>query len=151
MVTLRTDAGWVPSPEDTPYLRLGEPKIRALVEAFYDAMQAHEPELTKTHRLDEHGHIPREFRDTFALFLIFWLGGPQGYLEARGHPRLRMRHARVPVDEAMRDAWVRSMQRAMDATGIDGEVRGYLDARFADVATFLRNVAPPDSGPVTKG
>jgi hemoglobin len=39
----------------------------------------------------------------------------------------------------MRDAWLRSMTRAMDARGVSGEVRTFLDARFADVANFLRN------------
>jgi hemoglobin len=50
-----------------------------------------------------------------------------------------MRHARVPVNEGMRDAWLRCMRAAMDARKVDGEVRSYLDARFAEVADFLRN------------
>jgi hemoglobin len=32
------------------------------------------------------------------------------------------------------------MQRAMDARGVSGEVRTFLDEKFADVANFLRNV-----------
>jgi hemoglobin len=32
------------------------------------------------------------------------------------------------------------MTRAMDGLGVSGEVRGFLDKRFADVADFLRNV-----------
>ena len=75
-----------------------------------------------------------------ALFLIGWLGGPQTYTAVHGHPRLRMRHGHVPVDAAMRDAWVRSMKTAMDARGVTGIARSYLDGRFADVADFLRNV-----------
>ena len=50
-----------------------------------------------------------------------------------------MRHARVPVNEAMRDAWLRSMRTAMDARKVSGDLRSYLDARFAEVADFLRN------------
>ena len=55
--------------------------------------------------LDDAGRVSRVARDRFALFLIGWLGGPQTYVETHGHPRLRMRHARVRVDSAARDAW----------------------------------------------
>jgi hemoglobin len=51
-----------------------------------------------------------------------------------------MRHGRGAVDLAMRDAWLRSMQRALDAEAVTGDVRRYLDARFAEVADFMRNV-----------
>ena len=50
-----------------------------------------------------------------------------------------MRHGRVPVDIAMRDAWLRCMTAAMDAHAVTGEVRAFLDGRFAEVADFLRN------------
>jgi hemoglobin len=46
----------------------------------------------------------------------------------------------VPVGVSLRDAWLRSMGRAMDAKGITGPVRGYLNTRFTEVADFLRNV-----------
>jgi hemoglobin len=127
---------------DTPYAMVGgRDQVLALVEAFYDAMEQHEPALTAVHRTDEHGRISRETRDRFGLFLIGWLGGPQDYMERHGHPRLRMRHAHVPIDAAMRDAWLRCMQVAMDACGVRGELRTFLDQRFAEVADFLRNRA----------
>jgi hemoglobin len=102
-------------------------------------MEAHEPELTRLHALDPDGRIAADFRDRFALFLAGWLGGPQEYMRRHGHPRLRMRHMAVRVDVAMRDAWLRSMQRALDAQGVGGELRVFLDGRFAEVADFLRN------------
>ncbi len=114
----------------------------ALVEAFYDAMEQHEPALTAVHQLDESGKISRASRDHFGSFLVFWLGGPQDYLQTRGHPRLRMRHMKVAITEAMRDAWLRCMQLAMNARGIEGPVRAFLNQRFAEVAEFLRNTGP---------
>ena len=132
--------GWVPTAGDSAFHRLGgvEP-VKALVEEFYDAMSLHEPALAKLHTCDPAGKVTRVMRDRFALFLVGWLGGPDDYQAQHGHPRLRMRHARVPVDDAMRDAWLRSMQRALDARQVTGDVRGFLDARFAEVADFLRN------------
>lgn len=113
--------------------------MRALVERFYDAMTDHEPALARLHPCDPEGRVVRASRDRFALFLIGWLGGPQDYTERHGHPRLRMRHGRVPVNLAMRDAWLRCMTIAMDAEGVTGSIREYLTARFAEVTDFLRN------------
>lgn len=124
----------------TPYERLGgEAVVRRLVEHFYDAMGRSEPELTRLHRCDEHGQVCRESRDRFALFFIGWLGGPEDYVKQNGHPRLRMRHGRVAVDVAMRDAWMRAMITALDEVGVSGRVRGFLQQRLAEVADFLRN------------
>jgi len=124
----------------TPYALLGgEAAVRQLSERFYDAMDRDEPALARLHPLDEHGRVARESRDRFALFLIGWLGGPQDYIATHGHPRLRMRHARVPVDIAMRDAWMRAMRTAMDEVGVPAELRAFLEGRFAEVADFMRN------------
>lgn len=125
----------------SPYDVLGgRDVVLALAERLYDVMERDEPALAATHSLDEQGRIRRESRERFALFLVGWLGGPQDYIEKHGHPRLRMRHARVRVDEAMRDAWVRSMKTAMLDTPMPEPVRAYLNARFLEVADFLRNV-----------
>jgi hemoglobin len=126
-------------PEDTPFARIGEPKVTLLVERFYDAMSETEPALARLHGLDADGKVDRRTRDRFRLFLIGWLGGPDDYVQQHGHPRLRMRHGRVPIRADMRDAWLRCMTIALDAVEITGDVRSFLDARFAEVADFLRN------------
>jgi len=123
----------------TPFERIGgEANALALSERFYDAMDEHEPALAALHPL-EHGKVSRGARDKFALFLVGWLGGPQEYVRQYGHPRLRMRHAHVPVTQAMRDAWMRSMRRALDHETIDAELRRFLDEKLGDVADFMRN------------
>ncbi|HSD89745.1 MAG TPA: group II truncated hemoglobin [Kofleriaceae bacterium] len=124
----------------TPFELLGgADKVRAIVETFYDVMSEREPALARLHVCDPDGKVDRGSRDRFAMFLIGWLGGPQDYIQHHGHPRLRMRHARVAVDIAMRDAWIRAMQAALDQHGVTGEVRAFLDTRFAEVADFMRN------------
>lgn len=137
--TPSTDDDWVPSLEDTPFQRIGgEEAVRALAEAFYDAMDADEPALARVHELED-GKVARGTRERFGLFLIGWLGGPQHYSQQHGHPRLRMRHGHVPVDTALRDAWLRCMRKAMDARGLSGGLRRFLDERFNQTADFLRN------------
>lgn len=126
--------------ERSPFEQLGGADgVRALAEAFYDAMDEHEPALARLHVLDEQGRVARSARDKFALFFIGWLGGPQDYVAQHGHPRLRMRHARVAVDEAMRDAWMRAMRRAFEVRGVEPELRAFLETQLGNLATHLRN------------
>lgn len=127
----------------TPFDALGEELILALSARFYEIMDRDEPALARLHPLDEHGRVAPGNRERFARFLVGWLGGPQDYVERHGHPRLRMRHAGVPVDTAMRDAWVRCMLRAIDDVGVEGPARAFLQGRFFEVADFLRNRADP--------
>jgi hemoglobin len=129
------------SAQTTPYELLGgRESVVALAKAFYDAMERDESALTGLHRLSEHRGVHEDVRARFTLFLIGWLGGPQDYIAQHGHPRLRMRHARVPVDEPMRDAWLRSMRSALDARGVQGDLRAFLERRFVELADFMRNV-----------
>jgi hemoglobin len=116
----------------------GSERVRELVERFYDAMEAQEPALAALHPL-ENGRVSRASRDRFALFLIGWLGGPQDYVARYGHPRLRMRHAHVPVTSQMRDAWLRCMQIALTGEQADADTRAFLTQRFSELADFLRN------------
>ncbi len=128
-------------PSDSPYEAVGgRDAVCALVERFYDVMDESEPELARLHALDEAGRVARSSRERFAQFLVGWLGGPQDYVRENGHPRLRMRHAHVPVDIAQRDAWMRCMRRALADCGVPEPTRSFLDQRFLEVANFMRNV-----------
>ena len=130
-------------PLDSPYAMLGaRDAVLRLAARFYEAMERDEPALAAVHRQAPGGGVDGEVKARFALFLVGWLGGPQDYLAQHGHPRLRMRHAQVPVDAAMRDAWLRCMRGALDDGGIQGPLRVFLDQRFAQVADFLRNSLP---------
>lgn len=125
---------------ENPYDQIGgEVPTRALAKRFYEIMAEREPALARLHACDELGRVAPENQERFALFLIGWLGGPQTYMERHGHPRLRMRHGQVTVDPSMRDAWVRCMTAALDDTGVPEPLKGYLVARFTEVAAFLRN------------
>ncbi len=74
-----------------------------------------------------------------ALFLGQYWGGPGTYSEARGHPRLRMRHAPFRVGQAERDAWYRHMTAAVEASGLDEELAERLLAYFSMAADHMVN------------
>lgn len=73
------------------------------------------------------------------LFLVFRFGGPQDYLQLRGHPALRMRHASFAVTKAARDRWMQLMEKAIVECEFSEEVQGVLRGFLGNVATFLIN------------
>lgn len=122
----------------TPWEALGgDEVVRALADAFYVCMDTN-PAYAELRALHADDLAPMQ--EKFFEFLSGWLGGPPRYVEKHGHPRLRMRHASFPINESMRDQWLACMQDAMNHCEIEGQVREFLDGRFAYVANFLRNV-----------
>lgn len=119
----------------SPYEAIGgDEPIRALTDAFYDRIEAESPSLRAM--------LPRSTatsRDKLYEFLSGWMGGPQRYLEKRGHPRLRMRHFPFSIGEAEADEWVRCMELAMDDIGVGGPLRTFLSERFHMSAHHVRN------------
>jgi hemoglobin len=103
----------------------GEPAFHRLVHRFYTEVAA-DPELRRVY--PSRGLDAAE--EHLRLFLIQYWGGPATYDELRGHPRLRMRHARFAIGPAERDAWLRHMRTALDELeldpGHDAELWEYL-------------------------
>lgn len=79
-------------------------------------------------------------RRRLALFLAQYWGGPTTYSDERGHPRLRMRHATFPIDDAMRDRWLSHMNAALDAVAAPAELVAEMREYFVRAADHLRNV-----------
>ncbi len=79
-------------------------------------------------------------RRRLALFLAQYWGGPTTYSDERGHPRLRMRHATFPIDDAMRDRWLSHMNAALDSVAAPAELIAEMRDYFVRAADHLRNV-----------
>ena len=47
--------------------------------------------------------------------------------------------APFPIGEIERDQWLACMALALDELAVEGEIRAFLDGRFAHVADFMRN------------
>ncbi len=108
--------------------------MRTLVNVFYDHMDGGE-EFAGIRGL--HPEDLTESRKKLYEFFSGWLGGPQLYMQNRGHPRLRMRHAPFSIGPAERDQWLACMERALDDRDVSGELRVFLSARFNHVANFI--------------
>ena len=119
----------------TAYDQLGgEPFFRALVDGFYTRVEA-DPVLRAMYPPGD--LAPAAERLT--LFLEQYWGGPGTYSERRGHPRLRMRHATFPIDDAARERWLGHMRAALDATGLAPELDAVLWEYLARAAAAMVN------------
>ena len=120
--------------EDKVYAAIGEDGFTRLVAAFYRQV----PEdaiLGPMYPKEDLEGAEKRLRD----FLIFRFGGPQRYIEERGHPRLRIRHHPFPIDGLARDRWMELMENALRETSPPREAEELLRGFFAHVATFLVN------------
>ena len=74
-------------------------------------------------------------------FLVGRFGGPDRYVQKRGHPRLRKRHDPFAIDRAGRDRWVKLMSEAMEEVELPAEAVPLLRRFFDEAATFMINRA----------
>jgi hemoglobin len=116
------------------YTLIGEDGFARLVAAFYRRVRTDDL-LAPLYPQDDWAGAEQRLCD----FLVGRFGGPPRYVEQRGHPRLRMRHAHFPVDRARRDRWMELMTASLAETALPADVTAYLRVFFDQVATFLLN------------
>ncbi len=78
-------------------------------------------------------------------FLIYRFGGPQKYIEERGHPRLRMRHFPFRITQTARNRWMQLMRIALVEAKLPVEAEQVLLKFFEGMSTFMINQAEPTS------
>jgi hemoglobin len=118
------------------FARIGEEGFARLVGAFYRRIPADGILGPMYPRHDLEG-AEKRLRD----FLIFRFGGPAHYIEERGHPRLRMRHAPFAVTQAARDRWMELMTAALDEAQLPADADAVLREFLGSTATFMINRA----------
>ncbi|MCA0453132.1 MAG: globin [Chloroflexi bacterium] len=111
----------------------GTETFRRLVDAFYKRVEADEylrPMFPEDLEPGKYWQM---------LFLIQFFGGPTQYIEDRGHPRLRMRHAPFVIDQKGRDHWFTHMCEAIDEVGIQEPARTTMRDYFERGSSFMIN------------
>lgn len=120
--------------EHEVYPAVGSEGFSRLVAAFYRQVPGDEI-LAPLYPADDLEGAEQRLRD----FLIYRFGGPQTYIEQRGHPRLRMRHVPFPIGRAARDRWVENMNRALEQASLPEDAVKLLREFFDAMATFMMN------------
>jgi hemoglobin len=120
--------------EQDVYARVGESGIARVVAAFYRRVPGDDV-LGPMYPPEDLEGAEQRLRD----FLIYRFGGPQRYIEARGHPRLRARHGRFAIDSRARDRWMQLMTEALAEAGLPSDVEDVMRTFLDGIATFLIN------------
>lgn len=120
----------------TPYEILGDDGIRALADAFYEAMdslpQAAEVRAMHAANLDD---IKRKL----AAYLTGWMGGPPVYLAMKGTVCLTDPHAPYHIGPKERDQWLLCMDEALERIGASEALKTMLKEPMFRVADTVRN------------
>lgn len=122
--------------ESEVYAAIGDQGFRELTAAFYSQIPGDDI-LGPMYSGRDLGAAEKRLRD----FLIYRFGGPEHYIEQRGHPRLRMRHFPFTITQAARDRWLQLMTNALDRTALRADAKQVLHNFFDSTATFLINRA----------
>lgn len=123
----------------THYQRIGgADKVRTLVHRFYQIMD----ELPESYGIRKmHAADLQNSENKLYKFLSGWMGGPQLFVQEYGHPMLRRRHLQFAIGESERDQWLLCMNKAMEETVEDINLRRELASALAGLADHMRNQA----------
>ena len=120
--------------EEDIYNIIGDDGFNRLIAAFYRQIPT-DPILGPMYPANDLEGAEKRLRG----FLLFRFGGPADYLDERGHPRLRMRHAPFPITEAACDRWMQLMLGALDEAKLPPDADRTLREFFGGTSTFLIN------------
>jgi hemoglobin len=116
------------------YSIIGEEGFTRLIAAFYRHVPGDDI-LGPMYPPHDLAGAEQRLRD----FLIGRFGGPQRYIEQRGHPRLRMRHMPFAVNPAARERWLQLMTSALDEVKLPADADALLREFFDGVSAMLVN------------
>ncbi len=120
--------------EERIFSLVGEDGFTRLVAAFY--RQVYDDDiLGPMYPKDEREEAEQRLRD----FLIYRFGGPQRYIEQRGHPRLRARHIPFHINQAARDRWMQLMHKAFADAALPADAEQELRTFLEQMSTFMIN------------
>jgi hemoglobin len=116
------------------YSAIGTEGFTRLVAAFYRQVPQDDLLGPMYPALDLPGAEQR-LRD----FLIGRFGGPQTYIEQRGHPRLRARHSPFAITQTVRDRWMSLMTRALGEAELPEDAEQVLREFLEGTSSFMIN------------
>ena len=129
--------GAVPGPL---HARVGDGPFATLAERLYARIDSD----TRIRSLfpEDLGPSSESVRD-MREFLVQFFGGAPEYSRRKGHPRLRARHMRFPIDQAARVAWLENalgaLRDAASSHALDDEATAEIAAYLVRTSQFMIN------------
>lgn len=114
----------------------GSDGLHRLVDRFYELMDEL-PEAYAARRI--HPESLAGANESLFEYLSGWFGGPNLYIEKKGHPRLRMRHLPYAIGPTERNEWMLCMRTALTEQVADESLRAGLLKAFGDMADHMVN------------
>lgn len=135
--------------QQTPFQLLGgEEGVRALANAFYEAMD----ELAETKEIrGMHAENMDAIKHKLYEYLSGWMGGPPLYSERTGTVCLTDPHKPYAIGPKERDQWLLCMDAALEKVGASDEVKAMLKDPMYRIADAVRNQDHSNRGPRADG
>jgi hemoglobin len=114
----------------------GDATVQALTTRFYELMDTL-PEAAHCRAI--HPPSLEGSREKFYEYLTGYFGGPQLYIEKRGHPRLRSRHFGAAIGPTERGEWLLCFRRAMEETIGNEKLRALIWEPVERLAHHMQN------------
>jgi len=129
-----------PLSESQIYPLIGEEGFTRLTAAFYRLVAA-DAVLGPMYRaaLAASGETMGDAEQKLRGFLVYRFGGPDTYVQTRGHPRLRARHMPFRIDLPAADRWMQLMESALAQSAIPVEAVALLRPYFRSTADMMVN------------
>lgn len=119
----------------TPFEQIGgAERVKAVVEAFYDLMDA-DPAYARLRAIHAPDLAP--MRASLAGFLTGWLGGPRDWFAERPGVCMMSLHRSMPIDAELSRQWTDAMGRALDQVGVEPEMAQALREVFARMSANM--------------
>ena len=118
----------------TTYEKIGKERLSVLLDSFYDRVFAHSliaPLFANSSRA--------EIQEKQLLFLSQFLGGPMGYTENFGPPKMRQRHIPHRITPLAKDAWLACMKEAIEEQDWDERLKEVMYSIFPPIAAHMVN------------
>lgn len=119
----------------TPFEQIGgAERVKAVVEAFYDLMDA-DPAYARLRAIHAPDLAP--MRASLAGFLTGWLGGPRDWFAERPGVCMMSLHRSMPIDAELSRQWTDAMGRALDQVGVEPEMAQALREVFTRMSANM--------------
>jgi len=122
--------------EQTLYDRLGEKRIKTLLDSFYDCVFADNQIASLFNNTDR-----AEIQKKQLLFLSQFLGGPLNYTQKYGPPKMRQRHLPHAITPQGKDAWLKCMKIAVEKQDWDDRLKEVFYSIFPPIAAHMVNTS----------